>query len=113
DPEVQHPPAAAPAPAPPSAPAPAAPAPQQPPAAQPAAEQPGSATGTVNVTVAAAPSASGSVDEPPPREDDSDIAPAETPDARLLRVQNTWFGPSGGLHVVDAGSGAVGTLRLQ
>jgi outer membrane protein OmpA-like peptidoglycan-associated protein len=28
-------------------------------------------------------------------------------------VQNTWLGPSGGLHVVDAGSGPIGTLRLQ
>jgi outer membrane protein OmpA-like peptidoglycan-associated protein len=39
--------------------------------------------------------------------------PPETRDGQLLRAQNTWLGPVGGLHVVDAGSGPGGTLRLQ
>lgn len=33
--------------------------------------------------------------------------------ARLLRTQSTYFGPAGGLHVVDAGGGAVGSFRVQ
>ncbi len=33
--------------------------------------------------------------------------------ARLLRTQNTYFGPAGGLHAVDAGGGAVGSFRIQ
>jgi outer membrane protein OmpA-like peptidoglycan-associated protein len=40
-------------------------------------------------------------------------AAPESRDAQLLRVENTWLGPAGGLHVVDAGSGPPGTLRLQ
>jgi outer membrane protein OmpA-like peptidoglycan-associated protein len=51
------------------------------------------------------------------REHDADTAakatPPESRDAQLLRAQNTWLGPVGGLHVVDAGSGPGGTLRLQ
>lgn len=34
-------------------------------------------------------------------------------DTRAPRAYNSWFGATGGLHVVDAGSGAPGTLRLQ
>ncbi len=30
-----------------------------------------------------------------------------------FRTHNTWLGPVGGMHVVDAGSGPAGTLRLQ
>jgi outer membrane protein OmpA-like peptidoglycan-associated protein len=33
--------------------------------------------------------------------------------ARLFRAQNSYLGPVGGLHVVDAGSGAVGSFRVQ
>ncbi|MFI5308080.1 MAG: hypothetical protein ACHQ53_12040, partial [Polyangiales bacterium] len=45
---------------------------------------------------------------------DAEPKPApETRESQLLRVQNTWLGPSGGLHVPDAGSGIAGTLRLQ
>lgn len=38
---------------------------------------------------------------------------AESRDAQRLRAQNTWLGPVGGIHVVDAGSGPRGTFRLQ
>jgi outer membrane protein OmpA-like peptidoglycan-associated protein len=37
----------------------------------------------------------------------------DTRDAQRLRVHNTWFGPTGGLHVLDAGSGPAGTFGLQ
>jgi outer membrane protein OmpA-like peptidoglycan-associated protein len=43
-------------------------------------------------------------------------APADTDEARkaeLRRVQNSWHGPAGGIHVVDAGSGAPLSVRLQ
>jgi len=33
--------------------------------------------------------------------------------AQAFRTHNTWFGPTGGLHVVDAGSGLPGSFRLQ
>lgn len=33
--------------------------------------------------------------------------------AELRRVQNTWHGPAGGIHIVDAGSGAPLSVRLQ
>lgn len=33
--------------------------------------------------------------------------------AELRRVQNTWSGPAGGIHIVDAGSGAPLSVRLQ
>jgi outer membrane protein OmpA-like peptidoglycan-associated protein len=33
--------------------------------------------------------------------------------AELQRVQNTWLGPAGGIHIVDAGSGAPLSVRLQ
>lgn len=34
-------------------------------------------------------------------------------DDDAFRTHNTWLGAAGGLHVVDAGSGAPGTFRLQ
>jgi outer membrane protein OmpA-like peptidoglycan-associated protein len=40
-------------------------------------------------------------------------AQPEARDAQRLRVHNTWYGPTGGLHVVDAGSGPAGTFGLQ
>ena len=46
-------------------------------------------------------------DEDAEDEDDEDLR------ARLLRTQSTYFGPAGGLHVVDAGGGAVGSFRIQ
>jgi len=39
--------------------------------------------------------------------------PPETRDQQLLRVTNTWFGATGGVHRLDAGSGIPGTFRLQ
>jgi outer membrane protein OmpA-like peptidoglycan-associated protein len=63
-------------------------------AAAPAAAQSATATAGAGVDIAT------------PESDDS-------PAARRARVQNTWLGPTGGLHVVDAGSGDAGVLRLQ
>jgi outer membrane protein OmpA-like peptidoglycan-associated protein len=54
--------------------------------------------------------------EPPPDDgaEPSEAEPQiETRDAQRLRAQNTWLGPVGGFHVVDAGSGPSGTFRLQ
>ena len=58
-------------------------------------------------------------DEVPPSDDvdeeeeDEDEAEPEELRARLFRSHNTYMGPVGGLHVVDAASGAVGTFRVQ
>ena len=46
-------------------------------------------------------------DRPSSREEDEALRD------RLFRAQNTYLGPVGGLHVVDAGSGSVGSFRLQ
>src|SRR4029079_5287681 len=42
-------------------------------------------------------------------------APANADELRAqrFRMHNTWFGPTGGLHIVDAGTGRPGTFRLQ
>ncbi len=45
--------------------------------------------------------------------EDEDEDEDEELEARLFRAQNTWFGAAGGLHIVDAGGGAVGTFRIQ
>jgi outer membrane protein OmpA-like peptidoglycan-associated protein len=42
----------------------------------------------------------------------SEVAP-DQPISRNPRAQSTWFGSSGGLRVIDAASGEVGTFRLQ
>ncbi|MDD9937927.1 MAG: OmpA family protein [Myxococcales bacterium] len=42
-----------------------------------------------------------------------ELAPPEDPAARALRASNSWKGPVGGIHVIDAGSGRPGTFRLQ
>lgn len=39
--------------------------------------------------------------------------PTSDPAEERFRTHNTWLGPVGGVHVVDAGSGAPGTFRLQ
>jgi outer membrane protein OmpA-like peptidoglycan-associated protein len=85
------------------APAKAAPAPTTAPVAQPA---PAPSPSQALVVDAEKPSAKAEA------ADEAEAAP-ESREAQLSRVQNTWLGPSGGLHVVDAGSGAPGTLRLQ
>ena len=46
-------------------------------------------------------------------DDDDDDGDYNSLDARLFRAQNTWFGPAGGLHVVDAGGGRPGSFRVQ
>ena len=56
------------------------------------------------------------VDEVPPSDDDADEEEEREPEelrARLFRSHNTYMGAVGGLHVVDAASGAVGTFRVQ
>lgn len=68
-------------------------------------------------------SASGSValdDEAPPGDDGEDEGePAAEDEGRgfepdlELRTQNTLYGPTGGLRLIDASSGPVGTARLQ
>ena len=40
-------------------------------------------------------------------------AEAEASAGRNLKAQNTWFGSTGGLHVIDGSSAEPGTLRLQ
>ena len=45
--------------------------------------------------------------------EEEEAGEAETERERLFRAQNTYLGPVGGLHVVDAASGAVGTFRVQ
>ncbi|MEM9861063.1 MAG: OmpA family protein [Myxococcota bacterium] len=59
-------------------------------------------------------------DETPPsfaadEDGDEDEGPEgdEERRARLFRAQNTYMGAVGGLHVVDAGSGAEGSFRVQ
>jgi outer membrane protein OmpA-like peptidoglycan-associated protein len=42
----------------------------------------------------------------------SEVA-ADQPTSHNPRAQSTWFGSSGGLRVIDGGSGEVGTFRLQ
>lgn len=44
---------------------------------------------------------------------DVDVDRARAKRAGEMRTHNTYFGASGGLHVVDAGSGPVGSLRAQ
>jgi hypothetical protein len=57
--------------------------------------------------------------QPPDADDTQARAPTGDLAARLAarerryQLHNTWFGPVGGLRVVDAGSGAVGTFRVQ
>lgn len=49
-------------------------------------------------------------------DDDDDSASPLSPEeqrAQAFRTHNSWFGPTGGLHVVDAGSGLPGSFRLQ
>ncbi|MBO6936198.1 MAG: OmpA family protein [Deltaproteobacteria bacterium] len=60
----------------------------------------------------------GAVDDEDPAaidddEDEDDDEEDESVRERLFRAQNTYLGPTGGLHVVDAGSGAVGSFRVQ
>ncbi len=92
-------------PAPEAAPAPGPAQPAAAAASGQAAAQPSAPAAEPSVPGAEAPP------EAPPKGDTE--APPESRDAQLLRAQNTWFGPVGGLHVVDAGSGPAGTLRLQ
>lgn len=74
------------------------------PATQPAPAASAATTTTVEAvpaaTVDSAPAAAGG-DAP------NDLA------EQRFRSHNTWLGPVGGLHVVDAGSGEAGTFRLQ
>ena len=71
-----------------------------------------SAQGTIGGT------ASGRMDvydeyEAPPAENDTSSTDSPAADEDAFRAQNSEFGPVGGVHVVDAGSGAPGTFRLQ
>jgi outer membrane protein OmpA-like peptidoglycan-associated protein len=101
-------PGAAPAPAPAGAPPPVAPMgavplPAPPPNAN--AQQPLSASAQADVGLGGASASTdvGGGGEWPP----------ETREQQLLRITNTWFGPTGGVHILDAGSGIPGTFRLQ
>lgn len=54
--------------------------------------------------------------ETPPDLEEEEAEPEEESEnirARLMRAQNTYLGPVGGLHVVDASGGAEGSFRLQ
>ncbi|HKP57083.1 MAG TPA: OmpA family protein [Polyangiales bacterium] len=80
-----------------------------PPPAPPAA--PAAATGTVALDTERPPVADGDADgdgdgkaQAPDREFDENLR---------WRAQNTWFGPTGGIRVLDADGGPVGTARLQ
>lgn len=70
--------------------------------------QPASSTTTTTTTVMA----SAALEPPEPL-----TATADDHDAKhklqLRRVQNTFYGPSGGIHLVDAGSGTPLSVRLQ
>jgi outer membrane protein OmpA-like peptidoglycan-associated protein len=119
---------------PPQAPAEVAPAPAQAPAQAPAAPAPPAEAPPPDAPVpdAPVPGAPPPAERPepaalaqpepapepaPPADDGAESSEAdpqaETRDAQRLRAQNTWVGPVGGLHVVDAGSGPSGTFRLQ
>jgi outer membrane protein OmpA-like peptidoglycan-associated protein len=54
--------------------------------------------------------APGADEAPAPAEDEA--AAAAALDRRLFLEQNSFYGPMGGIHAVDAGGGAVGTFRL-
>jgi outer membrane protein OmpA-like peptidoglycan-associated protein len=50
-------------------------------------------------------------EDAPPADVPADVNTARK--AELRRVQNSWHGPAGGIHIVDAGSGAPLSVRLQ
>ena len=61
-------------------------------------------------------------DDSPYTEDEPDADVSETSEdddaaqereRRLRSTFNSWYGPTGGLHVVDAGGGPVGSFRVQ
>ena len=77
-------------------------------------------SGTTTTTVEVGPSeqerAPADAERPPIAGEASASAGAQPRDVRkaqLRRVSNTWYGPAGGIHVVDAGSGNDLGVRLQ
>ncbi|HJK90083.1 MAG TPA: OmpA family protein [Polyangiaceae bacterium LLY-WYZ-15_(1-7)] len=52
-------------------------------------------------------------DEAPPADDEDEPADDDLQERLLATSYNSYYGPTGGLHVIDAGGGAVGTFRVQ
>jgi len=63
------------------------------------------ATGSASATPAAAPAAAPKADRPP--------VDADRQRWRELRAGTSYFGPVGGVYVIDAGSGAAGSFRIN
>ena len=85
-------------------------------AAAPAWAQPAATLGaelTANTGTAVSTAAEASAPEPAQGTNQDTTATDRTREQDALRVSNTWLGSSGGLHVVDAGSGLPATFRLQ
>jgi outer membrane protein OmpA-like peptidoglycan-associated protein len=109
--------------APPAAASGALPPPNEPPPPLPlSAPSPSATAPSAAQPSAAAPRASASFsaavdDEKPPSltaSGDAEFTPdAAVDDALRWRAQNTWFGPAGGIRVIDGTSGPAGTARLQ